>query len=174
MLPVASPISKLDKMKKFLPVLILLALFSCKQNEMGPTDDILEESDRNSTIAMRSDLGNMEQMLDSLTATAHYSHQLHWDSLYHHHDSLFWYHHSVFHHDHYIHDDHHHTWTGYDPHIDHTHHYHHYYPGHEHDSLITDHSIHQHNNHDHHYEGHDWHDHHILDSLHQVHFVHHP
>jgi hypothetical protein len=163
-------------MKLLFPTLLCLLLFSCKQsdNMILPSNEKIEQNDLTESTAMRMELSSMGEMLDSLTATNHHSHQLHWDSLYHYHDSLFWHHHNLFHHDHYTHDDHHHTWTDYDPHVDHTHHFHHTYPGHEHDSLITDHSIHVHDNNDHHYEGHDWQDHHLLDSLHNIHNAHHP
>ena len=157
-------------------LLLVITVFSCKQEKDNavPVDETISTTDLSATNAMRSDLGNMQQTLDSLLATPHHTQQLHWDSLYHYHDSLFWHHHNDFQHDHYTHDDHHHSWTDYDSHIDHAHHFHHVYPGHEHDSLVTTHNAHTDENSDHHYAGHDFHDHHILDSFHAIHNAHHP
>ena len=158
----------------FASIFFLAACNKTADNGITTPSEIISPVDSIATTAMRSDLNGMGNSLDSLMATPHYTHQLHWDSLYHHHDSMFWYHHNLFHHDHYTHDDHHHSWTNYDPHIDHSHHYHHPFPGHDHDSLVTTHNGHEHDNNDHHYTGHDLHDHQILDSLHHLHGFHHP
>lgn len=168
-------------MKKILSLsALILIMYSCNKTSNSPVvvdppaNTALSLDDSTATLSMKSELSAMESSLDSMLATPHHTHQLYWDSIYHHHDSLFWHHHDLYHHEHYAHDDHHHDWTEYDPHVDHTHHHHHVYPGHEHDSLITVHNQHTHDNADHHFHGHEWHDHHVLDSLHEVHENHHP
>lgn len=174
-------------MKKIMLLLLPVFVMSCNKSETSDNavtaatgnntnsnTVTLTAEDVTTTNAIRSELMQMQQMLDSMLATPHLVHQRHWDSLYHHHDSLLWHHHNLFHYDTYTHDDHHHSWTSYDPHIDHTHHYHHHFPGHINDSLVTVHGNHSHDNVDHHYNGHDIHDHFLADSLHHVHSLHHP
>ncbi|WP_133162714.1 hypothetical protein [Flavipsychrobacter stenotrophus] len=158
----------------------LLIVVGCKKNDSGTqtTTPIvaLSIADSNTAVAMRAEYGSMEAMLDSMLATPHHTHQLHWDSLYHHHDSLYWHYHHEYHHEISTHDDHHHTWVHYDSTVDHSAHHHHTYPdaGHEHDSLVIVTSYHTHDNTDHHFHGHDLHEHHVLDSIHHVHELHHP
>ncbi len=166
-------------MKRIISINALLCAVLIACNKKGPeiidppVNTALSVEDSTASLKMSAEITLMNTALDSLKASVHHNHQLHWDSLYHHHDSLFWHHHYGYHHGTYAHDDHQHTWTHYDSTINHNHHHHHVYPGHPHDSLITTHNNSNHNNNDKHHHGHDWNHHHVLDSLHHIHNLHH-
>lgn len=152
--------------------MLLFSLIACDKNNNSA--ETLDPEDITASANMTTSLSGMQQSLDNLLAASDVNQRHHWDSTYHHHDSLFWHHHNDYHHNTYTHDDHDHQWVAYDPAVNHHHHYHHPYPGHPNDSLVSTPNNHHHDNNDHHHPGHDLNHHHLLDSLHQVHNVHHP
>jgi len=147
---------------------------SCTEDETDNDRSVLSAQDSVATAGMNHELHLMHAAHDSMMATPHHPHQLHWDSIYHHHDSLFWHHHHSYEHEAYAHDDHHHSWVPYDGSVNHDHHYHHPYPDHHNDSLITVHNTHHHDNGDGHHPGHGIDHHQSVDSLHHQHVMHHP
>ena len=160
-------------MKSFFFLFIATILFiSCQKNP--ESKETIQQDDLMAASAMTSEVSIMQQSLNNLVAAPNQAQRLYWDSAYHRHDSLFWHHHNIYHHGTYQHDDHSHQWVPYNPGINHHGHHHPHYPGHLNDSLIiVASSIHHHTNCDHH-PGHHICHHHTINSIHQLHNVHHP
>jgi len=163
-------LSNTETMKMLVYFLLVLFIISCNKDEKSET---IQSDDLSASSNMTSELSFIQQALTNLISAQTANQRRHWDSVYHHHDSLFWHHHSIYHHNTYVHDDHSHSWTPYDPAINHSHHYHHSYPGHLNDSLLTTPNDHHHTDCNHH-PGHHICHHHTLDSLHTIHNLHHP
>lgn len=151
---------------------VVFVIVSCDKKEDHNTD-VLSNEDLIASQNIGTELVSIQQALDNLIAATNNTDRIYWDNLYHHHDSLFWHHHNIYHHSTYSHDDHSHQWVAYDPSINHHHHYHHPYPGHLNDSLVVTTNNHHHTD-CHHHPGHHICHHHTMDSLHQLHNLHHP
>ena len=159
-------------MKTNLTCILILTMISCSKN--NETAVILNSADAVAVAAMAGEIINLKQAASHLQSAATPEQSLHWDSIYHHHNSLYWHHHNNYNAQNgHPHNDHGHNWMPYNPNVDHSHHYHHPYSVNPHDSLVIVSNNHHPDQKTHDPKIHNLNDHHVVDSLHNIHQVHH-